>query len=57
MNKKTHIIKAIEEGSIAEALNLSPGDELISINDHEVKDALDYYFYIKDQYISVLIKN
>ena len=56
MNKKTHIIKAIEEGSIAEALNLSPGDELISINDHEVKDALDYYFYIKDQYISVLIK-
>lgn len=56
MKKKTHIIKGIEEGSIAEALDLSPGDELISINGHEIKDALDYHFYIKDQYISVLIK-
>lgn len=56
MKKKTHIIKEIEPGSIAEALELEVGDELISINDTPIKDILDYHYLIKDEYLTVLIK-
>ena len=42
MNKhKSHIIGAIEEGSIAEELGIEPGDELISINGEKITD-LEY---------------
>ena len=56
MKKKAHIIKEIEEGSIAEELELAPGDELISINDTKVMDVLDYHYLIKDENLAVLIK-
>lgn len=56
MKNKAHIIKEIEPGSIAEELGLSPGDELISINDTIIKDVFDYHFLVKDDYLNVLIK-
>lgn len=56
MKKKAHIIKEIEAGSIAEELELTPGDELISINDTEIKDILDYHYLIKDEELTVLIR-
>ncbi len=56
MKKKAHIIKEIELGSIAEELELTPGDELISINGVEIKDVLDYHYLIKDEELTVLIK-
>ncbi len=56
MKKKAHIIKEIEAGSIAEELELVPGDELISINGNVVKDVLDYHYLIKDENIIVLVK-
>ena len=56
MEKKGHIIKEIEEKSIAEELELEIGDELISINGTLIKDVLDYHYLIKDEEITVLIK-
>jgi putative radical SAM enzyme (TIGR03279 family) len=56
MKKKEHIIKEIEIGSIAEELELSPGDELISINGTVIKDVLDYHYLIKDEDLTVLIR-
>ena len=56
MKKKAHIIKEIEEGSIAQELELEPGDELISINGTQIKDVLDYHFLIKDEKVTVLIQ-
>jgi putative radical SAM enzyme (TIGR03279 family) len=56
MNKKAHIIKEIEAGSIAEELELEPGDELISINGTEILDVLDYHYLIKEEELTVLIK-
>ena len=56
MKKKAHIIKEIEIGSIAEELELTPGDELVSINDTEIKDILDYHYLIKDEELTVLIR-
>ena len=56
MKKKAHIIKDIEEGSIAQELELEPGDELLSINGKEIKDVLDYHYLIKDEQLTVLIR-
>ncbi len=56
MKKKAHIIKEIEQDSIAEELELAPGDELISINGTQIKDALDYNYLIKDEELTVLIR-
>ncbi len=56
MKKKAHIIKEVEAGSIAEELELSPGDELISINGTQIKDVLDYHYLVKDEYLTVLVK-
>lgn len=56
MKKKAHIIKEIEPGSIAEELELAPGDELISINNNKIKDVFDYHYLIKDEYLTVLIR-
>ena len=51
-----HIIKEIISGSIAEDMNIEPGDFLVSINNEEIKDILDYKFQIFDEFISVIIE-
>ena len=56
MKKTAHIIKEIEPGSIAEELELSSGDELISINGTKIKDVLDYHYLIKEEELTVLIR-
>ena len=35
----------IDAGSEAEALGLQPGDELLSVDENELNDTLDYDFY------------
>ncbi len=56
MKKKAHIIKEIEAGSIAEELELTPGDELISVNDKRIKDVFDYHYLIKDDFLKVVVQ-
>ena len=38
-------IERVDAGSEAEALGLGPGDELLSVDDNELNDSLDYDFY------------
>ena len=47
------IIKSIEPGSVAEALGLHPGDELLRINTHDLRDVIDAQFYAADEALSV----
>ena len=56
MKKAKHIIKSVNPGSIAEELEIEPGDELLMINDTEIEDIFDYQFLCEDEYIEVLIK-
>ncbi len=42
--------------SIAEELQIEPGDHLISINGRAVKDIFDYTFLSEDEYLEILIK-
>ena len=43
MNKTTHKIAAVAPGSIAEELELEPGDVILAINDQELEDIFDYH--------------
>jgi putative radical SAM enzyme (TIGR03279 family) len=54
--EKQHIIKYVEADSIAEEVGIEIGDQLISINGQPIKDALDYHFYLTEEYLEVLIK-
>ena len=41
----------VASGSLAEELELVPGDKLLKINGEEVKDILDYRFLMSDEYV------
>jgi putative radical SAM enzyme (TIGR03279 family) len=52
---KNTIVKIIPN-SIAEELEIEVGDKLISINDTQIKDIIDYKFLMSDEYIVVQIE-
>ena len=53
---KKHYIKEVLEGSIAEELEIQAGDILVSVNNEEVTDILDYKYQMFDEYVSILIE-
>lgn len=56
MKKHEHIIAKVNPGSIAEELEITPGDKLIAINDNEIEDIFDYQYLIQDEYLEALIE-
>ncbi len=53
---KGHLIKEVLQGSIAEELEIKPGDRLLEINQQEITDIFDYQYYVEDEYIEILIE-
>ncbi len=53
---KVHIIKSVESGSIAEELDICPGDALCQINGEDIEDIFDYQFMVEDEYLEMLIR-
>lgn len=56
MKKKGHLIKAIDAGSIAEELELEPGDRLLTINGNEVEDIFDYEYYVDSESMVMVVE-
>lgn len=54
--KQNHIIKEVYPDSIAQELEIEPGDLLISINGEKIEDVFDYRYYMKNEYLEVLIR-
>ena len=54
--KREHIIRSVEEGSIAWELGIEAGDKLLSINGNEIEDVFDYHFLVNDEELVVLIE-
>ncbi|TKJ29839.1 MAG: Fe-S oxidoreductase [Chloroflexi bacterium B3_Chlor] len=46
----------VEEGSLADRLGLQPGDRLISINGHILRDVIDYHFFAADEELGVEVE-
>ena len=56
MNKTTHKIASVAPGSIAEELELAPGDVILAINDQEIEDIFDYHYLVEDEYLVMLVE-
>ncbi|MCM1256708.1 MAG: DUF512 domain-containing protein [Roseburia sp.] len=54
--EKEHVICQVEPGSIAEEMEIEPGDVLLAINDTQMEDIFDYHYLCNDEYIVVLIR-
>ena len=48
-------ISAVHPGSIAEEAGLEPGDRLVSINGHILRDLIDYRYYAADEQLSLAV--
>ncbi len=56
MKSKQHTVKNVIPGSIAEELEIAPGDKLLSIGGEEVEDIFDYQFLTQEDYLEILIE-
>lgn len=54
--KNEHIVEKVLSGSIAEEMEITPGDALLEINGHKIEDIFDYQYYTQDEYIEVLVR-
>ncbi|MDE5748537.1 MAG: PDZ domain-containing protein, partial [Acetatifactor sp.] len=54
--EKGHIVSRVLPGSIAQELEIEPGDRLLAIDNTEVEDIFDYQFLVQDTYIEVLVE-
>lgn len=51
------VITEVARGSIAEKKNICAGDTLISINGKEIRDVLDYRFYLNESKLHLVLKS
>lgn len=56
MKKKGLTVSTVKAGSIADEIGMEPGDTVMSVNNRNITDVLDYYFYINDSPVYVEIK-
>lgn len=54
--EKGHKVKEVLPGSIAQELEIIPGDRVIAIDDNIIRDMFDYYYYEKNENIEVLVE-
>lgn len=55
-HRKGHVITRVLPDSIAEEMEIEPGDQLLEINGETIEDVFDYRFDIKDELVNVLIR-
>ena len=56
MKKNRHVISRVLPGSIAEELEVEAGDILLSVNDMEVEDVLDYRYLMNEEEVVLQIE-
>ena len=57
MKRHEHRIAQVLPGSIAEELEIRPGDVVLSVNGQEIEDIFDYDFLCQDEYLELLIRD
>ena len=51
-----HRILEVKSGSIAEEMEIEPGDYLLEVNGEVMEDIFDYQFLIEDEEVTLLIR-
>ena len=54
--RKEHLIKDVKTGSIAEELNIEPGDVLLEIDGEVPEDVFDYHYMVNSDYLVMVIR-
>ncbi len=49
-------IKSVQDKSIGAEIGLRPGDDLIEINGHPIRDLIDYRFYENDEFLEMSVR-
>ncbi|MBC7235110.1 MAG: DUF512 domain-containing protein [Chloroflexi bacterium] len=50
------LIVAVEPGSVGEEVGLEPGDRLVSVNGHPLRDLVDYHFYTAEEELELVVE-
>lgn len=56
MKKRRHLVGKVLPNSIAEELEIEPGDEVLAINGQKIEDVFDYHYLVNDEYVDLLIR-
>lgn len=51
------IVDSVIQGSIAEELEITKGDEIVSIDGQKMTDMIDYSFYMKSELVTILVRH
>ena len=51
-----HVISGVVPGSIAQEMEIEPGDVLLSVNGQAPKDVFDYRYLLNEEEVLVLIQ-
>ena len=51
-----HIVSAVTPGSIAEEMEIEPGDVLVSVNEQDPEDVFDYRYLMNEEEVLVVIR-
>ena len=49
--QKKHVISTVQERSIAQELEIVPGDALLGVNGQPVEDVFDYRYLMNEEYV------
>ena len=56
MSSPHGVVARITPNSLGEVLGLEPGDEIISINGHVLRDVIDFQFYGAEEELEILVR-
>lgn len=56
MKERKHVVMAVKNGSIAQEMEIEPGDVLLAIDGNKIEDIFDYQYLIQNAYIEILIR-
>jgi putative radical SAM enzyme (TIGR03279 family) len=50
------LVESVRKGSLAEEMEIEPGDRLLMVNDYPLRDIIDYNFYSSDDDLLFLVR-